>query len=299
MEDSDYLDLNGQQLQILLAIRKAGSLSAAARLLGLNQSTVSYWLDLMRKRMGDPLFVRAGNGVEPTERAKGMFDAADEALRLMRSMCERETYDPAEDKGVLRIGASSVERGILLAPLFKDVLKVAPGLSIELSPTGSSIQLSDRLRQGMFDLALMPEGNVEGEGIMQRTLFKTKDVVFFDLGHPLEEGDLDAYCERPHARIALGPVAGFAVDRRLAKVGRTRHVALQTADFDSALRMLKGTPVIATLPLPLIHCAAEGLGYVDPPWPQEEKPFALYWHARDQSSARNLFWRRRIAEILH
>lgn len=73
IEESDYLDLDGRQLRLLLAIRKAGSLSGAARVLGMNQSTVSYWLDQMRHRLNDPLFVRAGNGVESTQRAKAIF----------------------------------------------------------------------------------------------------------------------------------------------------------------------------------------------------------------------------------
>ena len=107
MENSDYLGIDGRQLQILLTIQKAGSLSGAARLLDMNQSTISYWLEQLRARTGDPLFVRAGNGVQPTERAKALLPEAEAALRHLDAMFETPDYDPATDTGTLRISATA------------------------------------------------------------------------------------------------------------------------------------------------------------------------------------------------
>ncbi|MEO1337851.1 MAG: LysR family transcriptional regulator, partial [Myxococcota bacterium] len=102
MEKTDYLDLDGRQLQILVTIHSVGSLSAAAKVLNMNQSTISYWLDLLRKRLNDPLFVRAGKGVQPTERAEALLPLAQETLRQLKSICEREDYAPSNDTGILR-----------------------------------------------------------------------------------------------------------------------------------------------------------------------------------------------------
>lgn len=297
MEKPDYLDLDGRQLQILLTIHVAGSLSAAARMLDMNQSTVSYWLDLLRKRLGDPLFVRAGNGVQPTERAKALLPIARETLRQLKSICETEDYDPAVDTGALRLAGSAMERDLVIAPLIRQGIAIAPNMTFELSPSGSAFQVVERLRNGPLDFVLMPDQVSEGDGIMRRAVLKFVDAVYFDVGHPLSPDDLDAFCTRPQARVALGPDAGFEIDRRLAKLGKKRHVALQVGDFDTALRLIQGTPIIATLPSHLARGSADQLGSIDPPWAQEPRNIMLYWHGRNQNSARHKFWRDRIREI--
>lgn len=214
----------------------------------MNQSTVSYWLDLLRQRFDDPLFVRAGNGVEPTERATALFARAREALGLLEALFESDSYDPDRDRGTLRFAATAIERDLLIAPVQRQAQAIAPELTFEVQPSGPTFQVIDRLRQGTVDIAVMPEISVESEGLLRRTLTRIEDAVYFDPDHPLEEGDLEAFCARPQARVAFGSEAGFGIDRRLAKLDRTRRVALQVADFDSALRLIRRTPIIATLP---------------------------------------------------
>lgn len=294
MDKPDYLAIDGRQLRILLTIQRAGSLSGAAKMLDMNQSTVSYWLDLLRKRTGDPLFVRAGNGVEPTARAQALFPAAQAALRHVEAMFEPQTYDPAEDRGAFRIAGTAVERRWLFAPLLRHVLEVAPGLTLELQPSGSPSQVIERLRDGTVDAAVLPADAAQGDGIQRRTLIRLRDAVYFDPAFPLAPGDWDGFCARPQARVAFGPDAGFGVDRRLAKVNRTRHTAAQVADFDSALALIPGTPLIATLP---DHLEAPGLARIAPPWDQDGLDMALYWHVRHQGSARHGFWRDALAGI--
>jgi LysR family transcriptional activator of mexEF-oprN operon len=147
------------------------------------------------------------------------------------------------------------------------------------------------------DFVVMPDRLHEGEGIMRRTFADFEDAVFFDPHYPLAEGDLDAFCARPQARVALGPDAGFAVDRHLARLGKTRHVALQVSDFDSALSLIRGTNLIATLPQRLVATSAAHLRHVAPPWPQTRLPLVIYWHARDQTSERHTFWRKALFQV--
>lgn len=294
MEESDYLAVDGQQLRILLTIQQAGSLSGAAKMLDMNQSTISYWLELLRKRTGDPLFVRQGNGVVATERAKELFPAAEAALAQLQAIFEPQIYQPEKDHGVLRIATTAVERGLLIKPLIEHAIKVAPHLSIELRSTGSAHQVVEQLRNGNVDAAIMPPKVAKGDGLMQRHLLSTTDVVFCDPKHPLVENDLDAFCARAQVRVGFGPDAGFDVDRRLAKLGSKRRVAVQVADFDSALAMIRGTPLIATLPALL---APSDLLSVAPPWEQGSLDLALIWHARNQTSGRHKYWRDILAEI--
>lgn len=294
MEKSDYLDIDGQQIRLLLTIQQTGSLSSAAKLLDMNQSTVSYWLDIMRKRFGDPLFVRQGNGVVATERAMELFPVAEELLTKLKSLFETQTYDPGKDEGVLRIEGSSIERNRLIRPLTSQALKVAPRLRLELRSITNIQDTVENLISGNIDVAMIPPLTAEREGLLQRVLLRTKDVIFFDPSHPLEEGDLDAYCNRPHVRIGSGKSAGFDIDRWLAGHGRKRHIAVQASDFDTALDLIRDTPLIATLPETL---SSEGIENVPPMWPQQELDLALVWHMRNHSSSRHKYWRETLADI--
>lgn len=294
MENSDYLGIDGRQLQILLTIRKAGSLSGAARLLDMNQSTISYWLEQLRARTGDPLFVRAGNGVQPTERAKTLLPEAEAALRHLDAMFETPAYDPASDTGTLRIAVTAVERTVLIEPLLQHALTHAPKLTFEIMRPGSLFQTVQNLQEGVLDFCFLPLDAAKGDGIMQRKSFSFRDVVYFDPNHPLPKNDLDEFCERPQARIALGPDASFAIDQRLAKMKRKRNVVLQVPDFDSALTLIKDTEIIVTLPDVL---SATGLECVNPPWETETLDIGLCWHARSQTSARHSHWRQVLADI--
>ncbi|WP_280440979.1 helix-turn-helix domain-containing protein, partial [Nocardia brasiliensis] len=70
MSDRDpdgNLDLN--QLRTFLAVHRAGSITAGARLVGLSQPTVTAQLQALEKRLGQQLFERLPRGVAPTAAA--------------------------------------------------------------------------------------------------------------------------------------------------------------------------------------------------------------------------------------
>ena len=297
MEKTDYLGLNGTQLQILVAIHRAGSLSLAAKTLDMNQSTLSYWLAQLRDRLGDPLFVRVGQGMQPTDRMERIAVLAVNILQQMQTMAEPTGYDPAQDTGRFRIACSAIERELLVHPLIKRAAREAPQLTFDIVALGSGFQVADQLREGALDLALYPAILTDTEDLFQRGLFPTHDVVYFDKDHPLPSGDLEAYTARPHARVALGPDAEFVIDRKMAQAGRTRTIALQAFDFDVLAQMIVGTPMIATLPSHMHRCRFCNLSWVEAPWPNDPLDIVAYWHVRNQHSNRHQYWRQSLSDI--
>lgn len=297
MENSDYLGISGKQLHILVTIHRAGSLSRAAKILAMNQSTLSYWLEQLRHRFGDALFVRVGQGMQPTERMERILGPATDILGHLSTIIEPFGYDPANDTGVLRLAGTAIERELIVHELVRTAAVEAPGMTIELTTPGSAFQVSERLRNGGLDFAFYPSLLESGDDLMQRTLAQVRDIVFFDPDHPLEEGDIDNYCLRPHARVALGPDAEFDLDRRLAKAGFSRRVGLQASSFEDVTHLILGTPLLATLPEQLRMCSFCKLDWVRAPLPNPPLDFVLYWHARHKSSDRHRYWREQIFAI--
>lgn len=87
------MELDVRHLRLVLAVADAGSLSAAARALGVAQPTVSNQLRRIEESAGGALFVRSTHGVAPTERGRAL-------LRRARSIVDQ----------VDRIGAAAVPR---------------------------------------------------------------------------------------------------------------------------------------------------------------------------------------------
>src|SRR5690606_660392 len=93
MPDLRNLDLN--LLVILQHLLEERSISAVARRLNLSQPAVSNALRRLRVAMDDPLFVRSGQGMQPTPLAERLAEPVGEALSLLTHMLDfRDAFDP-------------------------------------------------------------------------------------------------------------------------------------------------------------------------------------------------------------
>mgnify|MGYP006171458711 CR=1 FL=1 len=138
----DNLDWN--QLKAFLETAETGSLSAAARKLGLTQPTLSRQVAAIEQRMGVTLFERVGKsmaltptGLDLLEHARAMGVAA-EALVLAATGRSQAVG------GVVSVSATDVVAAILLPPLVRQLRDQEPGIAIEVI---SSNALSDLLRR--------------------------------------------------------------------------------------------------------------------------------------------------------
>lgn len=138
----DQLDWN--HLKAFLETAETGSLSAAARKLGLTQPTLSRQVAAIERQLGVTLFERVGKAMVPTrtglallDHARVMGSAADE-LRLAASG-QSEAVD-----GVVSISATEPVAAYLLPGVLARLRQQAPGIVIEVV---TSDALSDLQRR--------------------------------------------------------------------------------------------------------------------------------------------------------
>ncbi|MCF4167194.1 LysR family transcriptional regulator [Zavarzinia compransoris] len=128
----------------LRAVLDGGSLSAAARRLGLTQPTVGHHIAALEAALGVPLFTRSPRGLTPTETALALRPHA-EAMALAAAALERTASGGAgELSGHVRISASDVVGGLVLPRILADMRRALPGIVVELAPSNLS---ADLLRQ--------------------------------------------------------------------------------------------------------------------------------------------------------
>jgi DNA-binding transcriptional LysR family regulator len=118
--------------QSLHAVLRTGSLSGAARLLGLSQPTVGRHIEHLEQALALPLFTRSPQGLRPTDFARDLQPHL-EAMSAAAQTIARDASGEADgDSGVVRITASEVVGAEVLPPILAAFHELHPGIVIEL-----------------------------------------------------------------------------------------------------------------------------------------------------------------------
>jgi DNA-binding transcriptional LysR family regulator len=142
------MDVNGLSWELWRtfgAVMREGSLSSAARALGLTQPTAGRHIAELEARLGaGALFTRSARGLQPTEAARVLAPHAEAMAAAAASMVRAASAPTDAAAGVVRISASEVIGVEILPPILATLHATHPGLTLELLLTNHS---SDLLRR--------------------------------------------------------------------------------------------------------------------------------------------------------
>jgi DNA-binding transcriptional LysR family regulator len=133
-----------------LSVLRDGSLSGAARELGLTQPTIGRQIAELERQLGTALFVRSQRGLMPTDAARDIAPHAEIMASAAGSMKRAASGGTSDAAGVIRVTASDVIGAEVLPPLLTEFRRSNPGVAIELV---LSNHLKDLLR-GDADIAV-------------------------------------------------------------------------------------------------------------------------------------------------
>ncbi|WP_395611033.1 LysR family transcriptional regulator [Pseudomonas sp. B22129] len=126
-----------------LGVLKEGSLSGAARLLGITQPTVGRHIAALETALGVVLFTRSPQGLLPTAVAHTLRAHAETMERTAAALERAASSQGDEVRGVVRISASEVVGVEVLPPIITQLRRQHPQLKVELILTN---RLSDLLQ---------------------------------------------------------------------------------------------------------------------------------------------------------
>src|SRR5258705_2854677 len=137
-------NLDWESLRTVLAVTRAKSLAGAARALDLRHSTIYRRIEEAERRLGQPLFDRHRGGW--TANALGETAArAAQAMEQAALEAERQLLGAdARLEGTVRVAASELIGGYLLARLVPQFLAEHPGMEIELDLSNRNLDLTRR-----------------------------------------------------------------------------------------------------------------------------------------------------------
>lgn len=153
------------QLRLFLAILERGSLSAAARDLGLSPATVSERLAGLEARFGVRLLHRTTRSVSVTEEGRALAEGAERLLAEAAELDSRIRLGREEIAGPIRLSApSDLGRG-RISRVLNRVQEAHPGITIDLHLSDGYVDLVGQ----RFDLAVR-YGDLQDSGLMVRRL---------------------------------------------------------------------------------------------------------------------------------
>jgi DNA-binding transcriptional LysR family regulator len=302
MESIDMVDLKSFDLNLLVALDALiieGSVSGAARRIGIGQPAMSHTLGRLRDLFGDPLLVRTGSTMQPTARA---LDLAQSAARILAdiqlNVLAERAFLPEREERVFKLGASDYVMAAILPKLLAMLHMAAPKMRVAACPVARD-QAGARLANGEVDIVVgyYPDAIA---ATRRETLFHEDHVCLFDADACATSAPitLDAYLALPHFLVSSAGDFSGAIDTALAETKRTRFVQLSTPSFLTIPFLLRGSRAVAIVPSRLaLHCRdAIGLAVSLPPVRVDGFDVAMVWHLRtDQDPAQHWF-RDRVRE---
>jgi len=205
-----------------LAVLDTGSLSGAARALGLTQPTVGRQIEALEASLGAVLFTRSPGGLRATEAALGLQPHAQAMASAAEALLRTASGEVDQARGVVRVTASHIVGAEILPPILTRFHEAHPDVIIELD---LSDRQEDLLRRDA-DIAVRMARPTQGA----LTARRVGSVPVGLFAHR-------CYLERHGAPARLEPgLAGIGFDRNVQMLAALRDLQLPLTREHFALR---------------------------------------------------------------
>jgi DNA-binding transcriptional LysR family regulator len=298
------LDLN--LLRVLDAILCEGSTTKAGEKLGISQSAVSNALNRLRHSLGDELFVRQGNQLVPTDFAGSVKDGLREELNRLEALITLPAqFDPQATSGRFKISASDFFAELLMPALGDLLHRQAPNMVAQLVDLVPYNYL-ESLERYEADLALIPDTDLP-DWLIKEPLFHSSFSVIGRAGNPVleqfpdgSELPIDTFCSLSHVLFSPEGKLTAMGDAALAKVGKSRRVAVTLPVFSGVCRAVSESDLIALVPSQLATNIAHGFGLkvFAPPFPIPPALIIAIWHRRSDHNPMAKWMRQQVFDLL-
>jgi DNA-binding transcriptional LysR family regulator len=294
MRKTNSLDLDGHVLRTFLAILENSSVTAAADALGVTQSAVSHTLAKLRMILGDPLFVRSGMRLTPTEIALSLKKPVQEVLDGLNALTDQRPFDPHLENMRFVIAANDMQRDLVFPQLLRELWLEESPVDFEFIPSGHpSVAM---MRDSKCDMAITPVPP-DAADIIQAPLFAGKMMCYYDADMRDPPGTWEEFRDAEHIRVKFAE--GHTSLDVLKSVDRTeiRNPRVCVPNFNAIPPFLTRTRLIAT-ELDLMQLETlKDLDMAPLPFGSETVAVYMIWHERSTNDPAHKWLRSRVQNI--
>jgi len=296
----DKIDLH--LIRVLHTVLTERSVSRAALRLGMYQPAVSAALKRLRDLSGDPLLVRSGSGMVPTDAGLRMIEPSAAILAAAEVLFTgARGFDPQTSTNTFRVAASDYLDPLFLPQLVSQIKSQAPLTHIEIHPLSADSDYHAHLAHGDVDVVV---GNwlKPPEDLHLGKLFADEVVSMVSKEHPAARRGWtqESWLECEHiAPTPTHPGARGVIDDHLEGLGLARNITARCPHFGLIPGMVASSLLVMTtgrqycerfvdrLPLKILECPID--------FPQ--LMYYQLWHERTHASASAKWLREQIKSV--
>ncbi|MGW4756804.1 LysR family transcriptional regulator [Streptomyces chartreusis] len=283
------------------------SVTRAAARLHTSPAAMSRTLGRLRRILGDPLLVRAGQAMVPTPRALALREEAAAVVRRIRVLLTPDTaVDPATLNRTFTVQAADLVGAALAPALLELARREAPGVSLRMR--AEELEAGPALRDGRIDLEIGSIDHADPETHVEE-LVSLRMVAAVRPGHPLTRKPLTpaGLAAAEHVVVSrrgrfTGPLdtalAERGLERRVSAVLPSHLAAMALAAVSDVVCLVPATPDGAA-PSPLTAPASVfGLHLLDIRLPLPPLTIGMAWHPRHAADGAHHWLRAAVRQIL-
>ncbi|MEV5910662.1 LysR family transcriptional regulator [Streptomyces chartreusis] len=283
------------------------SVTRAAARLHTSPAAMSRTLGRLRRILGDPLLVRAGQAMVPTPRALALREEAAAVVRRIRVLLTPDTaVDPATLNRTFTVQAADLVGAALAPALLERARQEAPGVSLRMR--AEELEAGPALRDGRIDLEIGSIDHADPETHVEE-LVTLRMVAAVRPGHPLTRKPLTPARLAAAEHVVVSRRGRFTgpLDTALAEHGLERRVSAVLPSHLAAMTLAAVSDIVCLVPAapdgaapsPLTAPAAVfGLHLLDIPLPLPPLTIGMAWHPRHAADGAHHWLRAAVRRIL-
>jgi len=293
-------ELDCKLLSIFYYVYKFKNVSQAADHLDMSQPAVSNLLNKIRQHYGDPLFLRIGNEMLPTDLSKQLFPLVSEALSKVEAINNFTiNFDQVTSQQRFTLAMTDVSHLVLLPKISQYLKQHASHIRLNVRPITS--ETSYQMANGEIDLALGFLPNLEN-GFYQQKLFEQYYVVIAAKDHPRLTCDsitTEEYLRETHIDIDAG-MGHYHIENELLNLELKRDILMRLPSYLGVGLVVQETDAIATVPYYLseVLLSRGNLKIFEAPIAFPTYSVKQYWHMSCHHKTSHQWLRNMLHEIL-
>ncbi|MCG9625429.1 LysR family transcriptional regulator [Vibrio mediterranei] len=295
------MDLN--LLKTFDVVMKSKSVSEAAEVLNITAPAVSHALNRLRDQYQDPLFIRQGRGITPTNFALQLHSEIQGPLSfLLNGTSSKQEFNPSKSHRTFRISSHKDFDLMMVPAITKYKQKYAPHVTIQADVEHlNEADRQDDLRRRTVDviLATVP---LSEHGYHNELIMEQKAVVVASKSHPTIQDSLsfDDFMRAHHVtwrsqRMSTHTLDSLAIEGQLP----TRKVAYSTGSLLTAMQLVSETEWLGVCGEWYANKFSERLDLNILPLPFSAKKVPIYmtWHQSQKKDKGHEWLRETIKTI--
>ena len=160
------MKLTLRQMEIFLNVVREGHLTNVAKGMGLSQSAISMSIKELEGILGKPLFDRINKKLVLNEIGRAFYK---EIAPIFKKLSDIEyEFQNAENKGMIRVGASTTIVDYLMPSIICTYMNLYPDVKITLKE-GSTKKIKELLKKGEIDIGFV-EGFISDSEIIKEKI---------------------------------------------------------------------------------------------------------------------------------